>query len=69
MSSNKKRVGTVLRLLASGGYAEEDTEVVSEVVQGARDLAAKVLSDPGCSQDTRDTARLLLEEIDADTFE
>ena len=68
-SQRKKRIGTVLRLLASGGYAEEDTEVVSEVVQGARGLAAKVLSDPGCSQDTRDTARELLEEIDADTYE
>jgi hypothetical protein len=69
VSPSRKRVGTVLRLLASGGYAEEDSEVVSEVVQAARALAAKVLSDPGCSQDTRDTAKELLEEIDADTFE
>lgn len=68
MTSSRRRVGTVLRLLASGGYAEEDTEVVSEVVQAARELAAKVVSDPGCSQDTRDAARALLEEIDADTF-
>ncbi|MBV8527003.1 MAG: hypothetical protein JOZ75_01675 [Candidatus Dormibacteraeota bacterium] len=69
MTSSRRRVGTILRLLASGGYAEEDTEVVSEVVQAARDLAAKVLSDPGSSQETRDAARELLEEVDADTFE
>lgn len=69
MTSSRRRVGTVLRLLASGGYAEEDTEVVSEVVQAARELAAKVVNDPGCSHDTRDAARALLEEIDADTFE
>lgn len=69
MTSSRRRVGTVLRLLASGGYAEEDTEVVGEVVRAARDLAAKVLNDPGCSQDTRDAARELLAEIDADTFE
>lgn len=55
--------------MASGGYAEEDSVIVSEVVQAARGLAAKVLSDPGCSQDTRDTAQELLEEIDADTYE
>ena len=69
MSSSKKRIGSVLRLMASGGYAEDDSVIVSEVVQAARGLAAKVLSDPGCAQDTRDTARELLEEIDADTFE
>ena len=69
MTAPRRRIGSVLRLLASGGYAEEDTEVVSEVVQAARDLAAAVLADPGCSQATRDTARRMLEEIDADTFE
>ena len=68
MSAGKKRIGSVLRLMASGGYAEEDSVIVSEVVQAARGLAAKVLSDPGCSQDTRDTARGLLEDIDADTY-
>lgn len=55
--------------MASGGYAEDDSVIVSEVVQAARGLAAKVLSDAGCSQDTRDTARELLDEIDADTYE
>ena len=69
MSSGKRRIGTVLRLMASGGYAEDDSVIVSEVVQAARGLAAKVLSDAGCSQDTRDTARELLDEIDADTYE
>lgn len=69
MSSSKKRIGSVLRIIASGGYAEEDSVIVSEVVQAARGLAAKVLSDPGCSPDTRDMARQLLEEIDADTYE
>lgn len=69
MTSSRRRIGSVLRFMASGGYAEEDSVIVSEVVQAARGLAAKVLSDPGCSQDTRDTARELLEEIDADSYE
>lgn len=69
MTSSRRRIGSVLRLMASGGYAEEDSVIVSEVVQAARGLAAKVLNDPGCSQETRDTARELLEEIDADTYE
>ena len=69
MTSSRKRIGSVLRLLASGGYAEEDTEVVAEVVTAARELAAAVLADPGASQATKDSARELLEEIDADTFE
>lgn len=69
MASSRRRISSVLRLMASGGYAEEDSVIVSEVVQAARGLAAKVLSDPGCAQETRDTARELLEEIDADTYE
>lgn len=69
MTSPRRRSGQILRLLASGGFAEEDTEVVSEVITGARELANKVLADPGCSQETRDTARELLEQIDADTYE
>lgn len=68
VSDLRNWVGSALRLLGSAGEADEDAQVVSELLERARTLAELVLADPSASSEARATAADLLERLRTDTF-
>ena len=58
-----------MRFLASGGFADEDAQVVRELLDAAARLAEQVLGDPGSAAATRTAAQDLLDRLASDTFE
>lgn len=62
------RTGSVLRLLTSGGWADEDAEVVGELLEEARKLAALIVADGGASAEARAAAENFLDHLSSDTF-
>lgn len=68
MVEGKKKVGAALRFLASGGHAEQDPDMVAELLRDARELASAVVTDENSSSDTQTMARNLLERLQQDTL-
>jgi hypothetical protein len=68
MSDFKKNVGRALRFVGSEGLADEDAQVVAEVLEQARKLAELVLAETAVSADARTVAEDLLERLRSDTF-
>lgn len=68
MSESTDKVGSLLRFLASGGMADEDPEVVRELLTRAHDLATATLSDPSSSAILRSKAWAFLEELRLDAY-
>ncbi|MHB8717832.1 MAG: hypothetical protein ACYDAC_02925 [Candidatus Dormibacteria bacterium] len=69
MSNSGARVGSALRLLASGGWADQDSDVLMDLVQQARALAAAVIDDAGASEHSRLLARRFLDEVREDLLD
>lgn len=61
-------MGTVLRFLASGGMADEDSDVVAGLLAVAHRLADQVIADPGAAAEVKTTAREFLAGLAADTL-
>jgi hypothetical protein len=68
MGDSKVRVGRVLRFIASGGMANEDPDVVAELLTTAHQMAEMVVADPTSSPELRRIAETLLEQLASDTF-
>ena len=68
VSDLKNKIGGVLRFVASQGWADEDAEVVSELLERAGTLAELVLADPSASPAARSAAEDLLERLRSDTY-
>ncbi len=68
MSDLKNTIGSALRFVGSEGWADEDAQVVSELLVQASTLAELVLAEPSASSDARATAEDLLERLRSDTF-
>jgi len=68
-SNRRREIARWLRLLASGGYAEQDAEVVEEIFDAAEQLAQQVLADPGASNETKQAARTLVQQLSEDAFD
>jgi hypothetical protein len=66
MSDEKPRIGKALRLVASGGWATEDEDVLIDLVNAAERLAQAVVADPGASPVVRSLATSLLEQMETD---
>ena len=57
----KSKIGRFLRLVASEGWADEDAEVVTELLDQARQLAELVIADDHASAEARAMARDFLD--------
>lgn len=68
MTEAHDKVGALLRFIASGGMAEEDPDVVRELLMSAHHLAAAVIADPNASPSLRDEARAFLESLRVETY-
>ncbi|HEY2703034.1 MAG TPA: hypothetical protein VGL20_05025 [Candidatus Dormibacteraeota bacterium] len=68
MSELKDKVGRALRLIGSGGWADEDPEVVAELLVLARQLADLVVADTAASVEAQAVAEDLLERLRSDTY-
>ena len=66
MSDRKTTIGDALRLISSEGWAGEDAEVVSELLERAQALAELVLADPSTSPEARAIAEDLVERFRSD---
>ena len=62
------RIGAALRLAASGGWADEDPDVLADLVRQAHALASMVIADDAASADLRTQARLFLTQFEDDTL-
>ena len=69
MATKGERIGSVLRLLASGGYADQDADVLMDLVSEARALASAVANDPGASARSRELARRFLADVESDLLD
>lgn len=68
MSEGKATSGAILRFLASGGWADQDPDVMADLLKQAHELATLVAADENASTEARDMARALLDQFDADTL-
>jgi len=68
MSDTKGKVGRVLRLLASKGWADQDPDVVAELLEAAHDMATLVIADEGVSPEVRSIAQDFLDRLRSDTY-
>jgi hypothetical protein len=68
MSDTKASVGRVLRFIASGGMADEDPDVVAELLTTAHQMAEMIIADSSSSPELRRTAEAFLEQLGSDTF-
>lgn len=68
MSPGDGKIGSALRFLASGGMANEDPDVVRELLTQAHDLAVAIVSDPDASATVRAKAAAFLEALREDTY-
>jgi hypothetical protein len=69
MAEKDSRVGSVLRFLASGGMANEDPDVVKELLVRGHRMANLVLEDDGASAELRAEAQAFLDQLKTDAFE
>jgi hypothetical protein len=68
MGARKDRTGSALRFLASGGWADEDPDVLADLVRQGHRLANMVLADDSASAELRAAATALVTQLEADTF-
>jgi hypothetical protein len=68
MGDSKAGVGRVLRFIASGGMANEDPDVVAELLTTANQMAEMAIADPTSSPELRRTAEAFLEQLASNTF-
>ena len=68
MSDTNASVGRVLRFIASGGMADEDPDVVAELLTTAHQMAEMIIADSSSSPELRRTAEAFLEQVGSDTF-
>jgi hypothetical protein len=66
--NNRDRVGTILRTLASGGWADQDPDVLRDLLVQAEKLADLVVTGQGSSADAERTARAFLAQLSTDTL-
>ena len=69
MNQDRSGGGFWLRQIASRGWADEDADVVAELLGLARDLASVVTVDTAASSAARELAQELLDRLSADTVE
>ncbi|MBV9101495.1 MAG: hypothetical protein JOZ46_06885 [Candidatus Dormibacteraeota bacterium] len=69
MAEAHERVGRVLRFLSSGGMADEDPDVVAELLQSAHRLAELILNDSHASPEAQHAAREFMARLESDTFD
>jgi hypothetical protein len=62
------RVGRVLRFMASGGMADEDADVVADLLSRAHHMADLVIAERSSSPELRSTATEFLDQLGSDTF-
>lgn len=68
MTEGSDKIGSALRFLASGGWADEDPDVALELLRQAHQLADRVIADDGAAPATREAAQAFLEQLQSDTF-
>jgi hypothetical protein len=68
MGDTRASVGRVLRFIASRGMADEDPNVLAELLTTAHQLAEMVVADPTSSPELRRTATAFLDQLASDTF-
>jgi hypothetical protein len=68
MDDTKGNVGRVLRSIASEGWADQDPDLVAELLDAAHDMATLVLADNGASAEVRAKAQEFLERLRSDTL-
>ena len=64
----KSKIGRILRFIASEGWADEDSEVVRELLNQARKLAELVIADDHTSAEARAMANDFLDQLRSDTY-
>ena len=64
----KSKTGRFLRLIASQGWADEDAEVVTELLEQARQLAELVIADDHASAEARAMASDFLDRLRSDSY-
>ncbi len=69
MGTGNDRVGKVLRFIASGGMADEDPDIVAELLLQAHQMADLVMRDESASPELRGVAGDFLEQLSSDTFD
>jgi hypothetical protein len=58
----------VLRSIASEGWADQDPNIVAELLDAAHDMATLVLADKRASAEVRAKAQEFLERLRSDTL-
>jgi hypothetical protein len=58
-----------LRFLLSGGWAGDDAEIVRDLLELARSMAALIVGDDGASKEVRALAQDFLNQVSSETFE
>jgi hypothetical protein len=69
MAEHESRLAKLSRFVASGGIANEDPDVVKELLIRAHRMANLVLEDEGASAELRAEAQAFLDQLKADAFE
>jgi hypothetical protein len=68
MNETKQNVGRMLRFVASEGWADQDPDVVAELLDMAHEMATLILADEGTSAEVRAAARGFLDRLRSDTY-
>ena len=68
MAENESTRGKLMRFLASDGMANEDPDVVRDLLVRAHRMANLVLEDDRASVELRDEAQAFLDQLNSDTF-
>ncbi len=58
----------MLRSIVSGGWADQDAELVGDLLEQAHELASLVVSDDGASAEVHSLAADFLERLRSDTL-
>lgn len=69
MAEKESKLGGLFRFLASGGMANEDPDVVKELLVRAHRMANLVLEDDRASAELRAEAQAFLDQLKTDAFE
>ena len=68
MAGGKTDLSGAVRFLASGGWADQDPDVLADLLREARELASVVIADESSSSEARTMARSLLARLESDTL-
>jgi hypothetical protein len=69
MTENEPTGGRLLRFLASDGMANEDPDVIKELLVRAHRMANLVLEDDRASAELRAEAQAFLDQLKTDAFD